>query len=114
MVSEHGDDPERGPEALELPDDGTGRPRVADDVAGERHQIRIALDAEVDRLAKRAHVERRRPRVKVAHVQDGEPVEGGRQAGNGDVDLPALDPLRLEEAPGGGARPGRGQDAESP
>ncbi len=55
------------------------RPRVADDVAGDRDQVRTGSHAKVDRLAQRPHVERGRADVEVGQVQDAQPVQRGRE-----------------------------------
>ena len=107
--------PKRGPQPLELLDHLPRCPRMAHDVAGQRHQVGAALDAEVDRLPKCAHVERRRPGVEVAQVQDREAVElgaaGRRRRRRASAHSTHCDSKRPHAA---APASGRGQGAESP
>ena len=62
--------------------------------------------AQLERRVERAARERERPQVQIREMEDAQPVEAGREAGQRDVERAPLEPLRFVEPPAsGGERP---------
>src|ERR1700754_4115989 len=78
--------------------------RAGEQIAGDAHEVRLALGDPVDRLLDGASAARGDAQVKVREVRDAEPVELGR--GPPDRQLPHTQPhpAGLAPRPGGSAR----------